>query len=110
MPARMRFAVVIVSLLTAAGCGKEIGDKCIISTDCSPTGDRMCDTSSKEGYCTIQGCDVGTCPEEAECVRFFTGGFANRMCDPATEDRGTDDCGLDELCSIVGRCVARSSE
>jgi hypothetical protein len=105
----MRSAVFLLALF-ALGCGKEIGDKCIISTDCSPNGDRQCDQSSKEGYCTIQGCDVGTCPEEAVCVRFFTGGFANRPCDPATEDRGTDACALDELCSLNGLCVARSSE
>jgi hypothetical protein len=109
----MRSAVFgLVTVLALVGCGKEIGDKCIISTDCSPNGDRQCDSSSQEGYCTIQGCDVGTCPEEAVCVRFFTGGFANRPCDPATEDRagGADACGLDELCSLNGLCVSRSSE
>jgi hypothetical protein len=110
MRARMR--LVVIALVVVAGCGKEIGDKCVISTDCSPNGDRQCDSSSKEGYCTIQGCDFGTCPEEAVCVRFFTGGFANHPCDPTTEDQpgGADACGLDELCSLNGQCVPRSSE
>jgi hypothetical protein len=107
MPALMRFLIVLV---VAAGCGKEIGDECIVSSDCSPNGDRQCDTSSPSGYCTIQGCDFNTCPEEAVCVRFFTGNFSNRPCDPTTENVSSDDCNLDELCSLVGKCVPRSSE
>jgi hypothetical protein len=96
------------------GCGKEIGDACFSAADCSPNGDRQCDTASSEGYCTVQGCDVDTCPEEAVCVRFFTGSFANKPCDPATEDKAvegrTDACSLDELCALVGSCVPRSAE
>lgn len=94
----------LVLALLAAACGKEIGDECIISSDCSPNGDRLCDSSSKQGYCTIQGCDFSTCPEEAACIRFFTGSFTNRPCDDTT------DCSLDELCSLEGHCVSRSSE
>jgi hypothetical protein len=82
----------------------------VVSSDCSPNGDRQCDISSKQGYCTIQGCDLDTCPDEATCVRFFTGNFENVTCDPATENQSTDDCSLDELCSLVGKCVPRSSE
>lgn len=111
------------------GCGKEIGDACFSAADCSPNGDRQCDTASSEGYCTVQGCDVDTCPEEAVCVRFYTGSFADRQCDRFTEDRGTDQCSFDELCSLTaeicapekvpgsvsdpdacGRCVPRSAE
>lgn len=99
-----------------AGCGKEIGDACSLSSDCSPNGDRQClDPLVNDGYCTIQGCDVDTCPGEAVCVRFFTGGFSNRPCDWTTEDAAdpaiaTDDCSLDELCPVSGFCVPRSSE
>lgn len=106
----MRYLVLVVSLVLAAGCGKEIGDACIISSDCDPNGQRQCDTSSKEGYCTIQGCDYDTCPSEAACIRFFTGQFNNKLCNPTTEDVTTDDCSLDELCDLEGHCVARSSE
>lgn len=103
----MRLLVVLV--LVVAACGKEIGDECIVSSDCSPNGDRQCDVSSKGGYCTIQGCDFDTCPDEATCVRFFTGSFANRPCDVALPN-GDNGCSLDELCSLVGNCVPRSSE
>ncbi len=93
----------IVALL-AAGCGKEIGDECVIASDCDPNGTRSCDSSSTGGYCTIQGCDYATCPEEAACIRFFTGHFENRPCEDGSQ------CTLDELCSLEGHCVPRSSE
>jgi len=113
----MRIPSLIGSLLLllcwGSGCGKEIGDSCIVSSDCSADGDRVCiDTDTDHGgYCTVAGCDFDTCPDEAVCVRFFTGGFANKPCDPLAEDSGgTDDCSFDELCSIAGSCVPRSSE
>lgn len=96
--------LMFVALVIAAGCGKEIGDACIIGQDCDPNGQRQCDSSQREGYCTIEGCDFNTCPDEAACIRFFTGGFDNRLCEVQA------DCTLDELCSIRGQCVSRSSE
>jgi hypothetical protein len=120
MPALMRYRLVLVLGLVAAlalfgACGKEIGDGCVINTDCSPNGDRLCDPSSIGGYCTIVGCDIDLagCPSEAACVRFFTGSFSNKECDhdpgnPADPPKG--ECSLDELCAIDDHCVARSSE
>lgn len=118
------FAVIAVIVLGA--CGKEIGDACNTGIDCSPNGDRLCDPASKGGYCTIQGCDYSTCPDEAACIRFFTGGFENppwdKQPDPLppegprrkvcglVEDNMTHRCSLDELCALTGQCVARSSE
>ena len=105
---------VVAGTAVLAGCGKEIGDPCTFSTDCSPNGDRLCDFVSAGGYCTIEGCDVTTCPGEAVCVQFFHGSFDNRTCDPAvTPDSCTDPtkcCSLDELCSVAGHCAPRSSE
>jgi hypothetical protein len=103
----MRSAVVVLALCAVTlgvGCGKEIGDACVVSSDCSPNGDRQCDVSQHEGYCTIQGCDFDTCPDEAACVRFFTGQFENKPCDTNLQ------CSLDELCNINHHCVPRSSE
>lgn len=100
----------LVIALIAGGCGKQIGDACIVSSDCSTDGTRQCDASQREGYCTIMGCDYSTCPSEAACVRFFMGSFANKPCDPTTENVSTDDCSFDELCSLAGQCVPRSAE
>jgi hypothetical protein len=100
------FAVLGIVL---GGCGKEIGDACTLSSDCSPNGDRLCDPdpSSPNGYCTVLGCDYSTCPDEAACIRFFTGNFTNKPC---TAQNSASVCSLDELCSVSGNCVPRSSE
>jgi hypothetical protein len=109
----LQLAALAVAVLAIAGCGEEIGDSCSLSSDCSPDGDRICDTSSVGGYCTILGCDFDSCPEESTCVRFFSGTFQNRACVAATEDKGsapTDDCDLDEVCTLEGRCAPRANE
>jgi hypothetical protein len=104
-------SVAIAALLAAgAGCGKQIGDPCVVSSDCSLNGDRVCDSSSKEGYCTVVGCDYNTCPVEATCVRFFSGGYTNKPCDQTTEGTTTHACLIDELCSLDGQCVPRAAE
>jgi hypothetical protein len=123
-PPLLALLILLCGLGGGLGCGREIGDECVIASDCSPNGDRQClvDPNTKGGYCTVQGCDYSTCPEEAVCVRFFTGSFSNRQCNRLTEDDGTDDCSFDELCSLTadscdfepaaacGRCVPRSAE
>jgi hypothetical protein len=112
MRALMGYRFVLLASLIALGlgaCGKEIGDACTLSSDCSPNGDRLCDPdpSSPNGYCTILGCDYSTCPDEAACIRFFTGNFANKPCNA---QNAATACSLDELCSVSGNCVPRSSE
>jgi hypothetical protein len=54
----------------AAGCAPKIGDKCVLSTDCSQQGTLVCDTSQPEGYCTQLNCTNGSCPNDAVCVLF----------------------------------------
>ena len=54
--------------LLLVGCQPAIGDHCVQSTDCSPAGDRLCDTSQPNGYCTIFNCIPNSCPTEAACV------------------------------------------
>lgn len=63
------------------GCNPKIGDDCTNSTDCSVSGDRLCDTTQPGGYCTVFNCEPDTCPEEAQCVAFDT------ELDPACEDQ-----------------------
>jgi hypothetical protein len=57
-------------LAAVAACTPEIGDKCILSTDCSVRGDRLCDTSQPGGYCTQFNCRGNACPDKAACVLF----------------------------------------
>ena len=103
--------LLLCSLVLLAACGKEIGDECAGNLDCGDgTGARICDLSSPGGYCTEQGCDWDTCAEEAVCVRFYTASFQNKPCVIETEDVSTDDCSIDEACTLRGQCVPRSSE
>ena len=101
--------------LLFAGCGAEIGDSCSTNVDCSPLGDRICDTAQRDGYCTVEGCDNDTCAEEAVCIRFFPTSFLSVACDPGTEDLvggtgSTNDCLPDELCLSGGYCALRTQE
>ncbi len=85
-----RHAKVLVAILgvlaCVTGCKPKIGDECTVSTDCSSTGDRLCDTTQPAGYCTIFNCEPGTCPEEAICVAFNTS-KSNRCDNPQDSDR-----------------------
>jgi hypothetical protein len=80
----IRLVFFLTSLLVAGsaamGCTPSIGDKCVLSTDCSSRGDRLCDTSQPGGYCTIFNCEPDTCPEESQCVAF------DQRVDPACYD------------------------
>ena len=69
---RRRFAAALVAVLALAGvgCAPAIGDDCGSALDCSAQGSRLCDRTQPGGYCTIQGCEKGTCPDEAVCVKF----------------------------------------
>jgi hypothetical protein len=93
-------ASVLLSGLVA--CGKNIGDSCEVSSECSSRGDQICDTASPGGYCTMLGCDHDSCPDDSVCVRFFTAAVVNRPCDQG--------CGPDEICTIGGTCAPRTAE
>lgn len=115
-----QLVIATLLLLCGAGCGAEIGDSCSTNVDCSPAGDRICDTAQTDGYCTVEGCDLGSCPEEAVCIRFFPTAFLSVACDPLTEDAvdpkvtlkvpPTNHCTLDEICLTSGFCVQRAQE
>ncbi|HMJ11546.1 MAG TPA: hypothetical protein VK524_09055 [Polyangiaceae bacterium] len=64
-----KFIALVLSLLFVA-CKPEIGDECEVSTDCSATGDRLCDTTQPDGYCTMFNCEPNSCPEEAVCIGY----------------------------------------
>jgi hypothetical protein len=96
--------LIVSSVVGGAACGHKIGDSCNISSDCAQDGTRVCDTFSPGGYCTIQGCDFGTCPGEAVCVRFFP------ALENATPCTTQNDCQIDEVCTVGGQCAPSSIE
>jgi hypothetical protein len=63
--------LVCIGALLCAACSHYIGDPCNTNVDCSPLGDRFCDTAPLNGYCTKEDCGPTTCPSEAVCIRFF---------------------------------------
>lgn len=73
-------AVFLALLLTA--CPPQIGDDCNSASDCSTSGDRLCDTTQPGGYCTVINCEAATCPSESSCVefRFDPERLAERYC------------------------------
>jgi hypothetical protein len=60
----------LAASLGLAACSPQIGSSCVQSTDCSTQGNRVCDTSQPNGYCTVFGCGDQTCPNMAVCVTF----------------------------------------
>lgn len=107
----MRPWLAVLLLATVSGCGHNIGDSCTVNIDCSIAGDRFCDVSSPGGYCTIDGCDVDTCPTEAVCIRFLTP-IADQPCD-LTAMPPDNGCSVDEICvcdnSVKGVCQNNNS-
>jgi len=83
---RLESFLVVCTAAFALACSPEIGDECSVSTDCSNSGDRLCDTTQPGGYCTIFNCEPGTCPEEAICIGYYTSD--SKVCkDPQEEPR-----------------------
>jgi hypothetical protein len=68
---RMRVVGLLGVLWSLAACQPGIGDSCSTALRCSTAGTRICDQTQKGGYCTLAGCDIGTCPDEAVCVKFW---------------------------------------
>jgi hypothetical protein len=106
LPARLALLV----LLPLAACGKKIGDECKTAFDCNEEDDtRTCDISQPGGYCTIDGCDERSCPDDSVCVRFFPRLYLTTACDPAAPTA----CATEELCvpDVNGnKCAPRASE
>src|SRR3954454_25134750 len=104
-------ALPVVAVVVLAACTPEIGDKCVLSTDCSTRGDRLCDTSQPDGYCTQFNCSKNSCPDNAACVLFNaaiqgcnyddrSGGYVSRVARPfCLASCGTDgDCRSGYIC------------
>lgn len=68
----MRTVVLCGSLLLVllVGCAPNIGDECSTASDCDVQGNRICDRTQPGGYCTVSGCEQGTCPDDSVCILF----------------------------------------
>lgn len=62
----------LVACLSFIACQPQIGDECSTSVDCSASGERGCDITQPGGYCTVSGCDPGSCPDDSVCIAFGT--------------------------------------
>lgn len=91
--------------LLVAGCGAKIGDSCRSNIDCSPLGDRFCDTAPMNGYCTKENCDPTSCPSEAVCIRFFTP-LADQPCMVDTSQT----LGRGSCANVDDRCVCDTTD
>jgi hypothetical protein len=65
-------ALLVLLSLVAFGCTPKIGDSCTVSTNCSASGDRLCDITEPGGYCTIFNCEPDGCPDDSVCINFGT--------------------------------------
>ena len=101
MTSSIRAAAMLAAVLLGGACTKKIGDGCRSSLDCSQDSERTCDISQPGGYCTVEGCDERSCPDESACIRFFPRLFLTKPC--------TDGCAIDEVC-VGDRCAPRASE
>lgn len=107
LPARLRATLGLLGLLLAGtACGPKIGDPCENAFECSPLArDRECDASymyESKGECTIWGCSLGGCPDEAACVTVFPTAFLSGRCQAQSQEAA---CGLNELCLPDGICA-----
>ena len=100
----MRVAGLLLFLISA-GCSPEIGDSCESSVDCSVNGERICDRAQPGGYCTVQGCEMDTCPDEAVCVEFRSEPerLASSWCMATCEENG--DCRDGYECRTADRIL-----
>jgi hypothetical protein len=99
---RPLLAALAALAVAVTGCGHFIGDGCNSNVDCSPQGDRFCDLSQFGGYCTVEGCDLHTCPDGEPCVRFFTV-LRTEECDYDPTQPGH--CTTSKCCRPDERCV-----
>lgn len=100
-PSSLRW-LALVGAVWLAACAPEIGDDCETALDCSASGSRLCDRTQPGGYCIIQGCERGTCPEESVCVKFRPESERNAItfCMRKCNDHG--DCRDDEGYRCLG--------
>src|SRR5262249_13731562 len=79
-----------------------IGDDCSTNVQCNAQGTQECDVSQPGGYCTVEGCDLSSCPDESLCVRFFPVSASNGPC---TFPDVAKACAVRDICLAEGICI-----
>jgi hypothetical protein len=116
MPSRASFYWIlgfVAVVLACPACTPNIGDACVVHSECSQTGDRICEPNFPGGYCTIFNCEPGTCPSEAACVAFYSAPSEKLACGDPTDRRfertfcmktctGDSDCRTSYSCVDLG--------
>src|SRR3954469_21617492 len=106
----------VMLAVAATGCAHKIGDSCAISTDCSVNGDRLCDTTQPDGYCTVFNCEPDKCPSgEGVCLAFTDGACDQQMVAAATSLRFQrtfcmKPCDNDGDCRAGYRCLDENEQ
>jgi hypothetical protein len=114
--ARMFLWAALSFAVFVAACSRQVGDACTTNVECSPLGDRFCDLSSPSGYCTVEGCDSTSCPDNSSCVSFFALQRGSASCTyglvPRSDCRGQDCCepGSIDCCRLGERCLCDTAD
>jgi hypothetical protein len=104
-PLPMTQAVLLVLLgLAAFGCTPKIGDSCTVSTNCSASGDRLCDITEPGGYCTIFNCEPDGCPADSACINFGTELSSVNLCQSSQGNSPYQRSFCMATCSVDGDC------
>jgi hypothetical protein len=110
----VRWSIATSLSALAFGCTPNIGDSCKLHTDCSATGDRLCEPNLPGGYCTIFNCEPDSCPSEAACVAFGVAPSAKPECAITQQQRLERTycmarCSRDSSCRSGYACVDLAS-
>lgn len=86
-PPGLPLLLLVALAAVVSGCQPHIGDSCSLPSECSVTGDRLCEPNFPGGYCTIFNCEPGSCPSEAVCVAYGVAPSTKPECAAASTRR-----------------------
>ena len=91
MSIRVSLIAFVLALAGTIGCAPKVGDACTTNIDCGTPV--TCDLSQPGGYCTVQNCLEGSCPEDSVCVTFSNSEkWCMAMCDSGDDCRSGYEC------------------
>ncbi|MEE2644103.1 MAG: hypothetical protein VYD19_04145 [Myxococcota bacterium] len=97
---RLLTTLILSSSALYSGCDAEVGDECQSNAECPGL---RCDLNSAGGYCTVEDCSPGECPEGSVCATFPN---RQRFCMARCE--ASEDCREDYYCESDPQFAAAS--